>query len=133
MSDDPILAALARLETGQAAMFSRLERLEDGQAALATGMERLEAGQAALTTRLDRFDAGQTRLRADLMDRMDRLQDQLTDMRNDIAVNFGTADAAHRANDNTREQLSLLREQVSVMYQQIKRLEARVREITGDP
>jgi len=61
---------------------------------------------------------------------MDRLQDTLTAVREDVAVNMGAADAAQRVNENTREDLRSLREQVSVMWRQLKAVEARVREIS---
>jgi len=54
-----------------------------------------------------------TQMRVDLMARMDRLEDGLTAIRNDIAVNFGAADAVKRANDNTREEVRSLGEMVS--------------------
>jgi uncharacterized phage infection (PIP) family protein YhgE len=165
MSHDPILAALARLEAGQADVSDRLARLEAeqagmsdrlarweagqaqleaGQARLEAGQARLEAGQARLEAGQAQLEAGQSKLRSDFLDelgstraalmgRIDTLQDSLTEIRDDIAVNYGASNAAVRANDNTREQLGLLREQVNVMYQQIKRLESRVRDITGDP
>ena len=45
---------------------------------------------------------------------------------------MGRADAATRANDNTREELRGLNDQVSMMWRQMKRLEAKVRD-TGEP
>jgi stress response protein YsnF len=46
---------------------------------------------------------------------------------------MGAVDAVQRANDNTREMVRLQGEQLSVMWRQIKALEAKVREIRGDP
>ncbi len=51
----------------------------------------------------------------------------------DISVNIGAVDAVHRANDNTRDLVRQQGEQMSVMWRQLKTLEARVRGITGDP
>ena len=53
-----------------------------------------------MTTRIDRLEAGQIATRVDLMERMDRLQDSLTAVRDDIGVNMGAVDAMQRANDN---------------------------------
>ncbi len=72
-------------------------------------------------------------LRVDLMARMDRLENSLTDIRNDIAVNFGTADAVKRANDNTREEVRSLRDIVAALVRKIQTLETKVRDITGAP
>jgi chromosome segregation ATPase len=142
MSDEPntaIIAALSRLEAGQAA-------LQQAVAALATRAElaqvRAELTQVRLDLmgRMDRLEAGQERLetsqtslRADTMERMDRLQDSLTDIRNDIGVNFGASDAVKRANDNTREEVRALSEMMSALVRKVRALETRVREITGDP
>jgi hypothetical protein len=66
------------------------------------------------------------------MARMDRLQNTLTGVQDDISVNMGAADAVHRANENTRADLRGLQEQVSVMWRQLKTVEARVRQLSGD-
>lgn len=60
MSDDPVLAALARLE------------------------------------------AGQTTFRVDVMARMDRLENKLNDIRDDMTVTMAHAGRAHDAVDSTR-------------------------------
>jgi chromosome segregation ATPase len=161
VSDELILAALSRLEAGQTALREEVSslradvsRLEAGQTALREGVSalrgevaflrgevaslreevgRLAADQAALRADFARLEAAQTSLRVDCMARMDRLENGLTDIRNDIAVNFGATDAVKRANDNTREELRALGDVVSAMYRQIKALEARVRDITGEP
>jgi hypothetical protein len=112
MTDDPILAAL--------------ERLVVGQDVLTAGQEALAAGQARLAD-------GQDRLRMDLMARMDQVRDALTEVRDDIAVNMARAIRRTKRPIRTRQDTRLLSEQVATMERQIRRLEARVREITGDP
>jgi hypothetical protein len=72
-------------------------------------------------------------VRSDLMARMDRLQDALTAIRDDIGVNMGRADAAVRAHAGTREDVRGLEEQFGLMWRKIRHLENRVREIGGDP
>ena len=123
VNEDLILTALSRLEEGQA-------KLQDGQAKLEV---ILEERLARLEDRLAKLEDGHTRLRVELMARMDRLQDSLTAVRDDIAVNMGAADAMQRANDNTRDMVRAQSEQLSALWRQLKALEARVREITGDP
>ena len=105
MSDDPVLAAIARLEAGNA----RLEALTAG---LETGLDTLR--------REARADL--TELRVAMMGRMDRLQGTMTGIRDDIGVAMGSADAMQRANDNTRELVRLQGEQLTIMFRQIKRL-----------
>ena len=74
-----------------------------------------------------------TELCVAMMGRMDRLQDTVTEIRDDIGVAMGAADAMQRANDNTRELVRLQGQQLTIMFRQIKRLEEKVRSITGDP
>jgi hypothetical protein len=55
-------------------------------------LRRLEAG-------LTRLEAGQDILRDDVMNRLDRLQDALTAIRDDMRVNFSAIDTVRRARD----------------------------------
>ncbi len=94
MTDDPIPAALARLAVGQ-------DVLTAGQDALAAGQARLADGQ--------------DRLRMDLIARMDRMQDALTEVRDDIAVNMARAIRRTKRPIRTRTDTRLLSEQVATM------------------
>ena len=145
MSDDPILSALSRLESGQAALATgqakletRLGKLEEGQAALATGqakletrLEKLEEGQAALATdqkslRTDFLDElGKTR--TDVMGKLAEVRSDLTGMRDDISVNMGAVDMVRQVNDNTRADVTQMREQISVMWKQLKQAQDDIR------
>jgi methyl-accepting chemotaxis protein len=132
MSDDPIANILAALN-----------RLEVGQAELRVGQTELRDGQAHLRTELS-DELG--RIRADLMARMDRLQDAITAIRDDITVNFGRADHVQRNTDNARLELRALYEivagvrgelvtqngVVSGMERQIQRLQTDVRALRGE-
>jgi chromosome segregation ATPase len=123
MSDSPVLAALVRLEAGQT-------RLEAGYTRLEGELTSLKAEQTRL--RSD-FLAGLGKTRADIMERVDRVENAVTLIRDDIAVNIGAAEAVERANDNTRADVRTLGQQVSVMWKQIKQLQSEMREVRGDP
>ena len=123
---DLILIELGRLGTGLTAVQADLT----GVKADLTGVKGDLSG---LKTNLTGLETNMTNLRVDLMDRMDRLQNSLTEIRDDIGVNMGRAQAAVQANDNTREALRNLEDQVGIIWRQVKRLEAKMREITGDP
>lgn len=103
MSDDSTPRILAAVE----ALAGRTERLETGQRVtsetLAGRMDRLEV-------RLDQLEAGQNKLRAAVMERSDRVQNAVTQSRDDHAVNFGASDAVKRADENTREERRSLSE-----------------------
>ena len=88
MSDDPILAALGRLEAG-------LRNVRDDQ----------------------------TKLRVDLMDRM---ENGVTSIRDDIVVNMARSNLAHDSAASAHVELA-------VMWRKVNRIESDVREIKGDP
>jgi hypothetical protein len=157
MGDDPVLAAIAHLETkfdasvthlesAHGASIARLEtkldapivRLETIHDASIDSLEaKLEVSVARLAAGIDsaRRDAraDPTELRVAMMGRMDRLQDTMTEICDDFSVAMGSADVMQRANDNTRELVRLQGEQLTIMFRQIKRLEEKVRNITDDP
>ncbi len=66
-------------------------------------------------------------------DRMDRLQDALTAIRDHVGMTICRVDAAFRASPSAREDVRGLEQHVGIMCRQIRRLEDRVREISGDP
>jgi chromosome segregation ATPase len=136
VSDDPILSALARLETvlaavqaGQNAMQADITGLKEDVSGLKEDVSGLKNGQTGLTGRLDRLEAGQTSLRVDLMARMDRLQNAIGAVQEDIHVNYF---AATKATDDTRA-LALKVEtqglEIITMQQQILRLKTDVEEL----
>jgi hypothetical protein len=67
------------------------------------------------------------------MARMDRLQDSLSAIRDDIATNYGSADHVRRAHDNTREELRALADTQATMMRQIQRLQTDMRILKGEP
>jgi hypothetical protein len=68
--------------------------------------------------------------RVALMDRLGRLQDAITAIRDD-GVNMSHADRAHHAAD-TREELRSLGDLVNAMTRQINRLQTEVRQLKSD-
>jgi chromosome segregation ATPase len=137
MSEDRILAALNRLEAGQsllsagqADMSGRLERLEAGQQSMSGHLERLETGQQSL--RADFFEElGKTR--AAIMDKVETLQDAITAIHDDIAVNFGAVDQMRLVNNNTRDEMRGLTDTVARMMTLILRLQTEVAELKKKP
>ncbi len=70
-------------------------------------------------------------LRVDVMTTIEEIQDSLTRIRDDIAVNMGAVDMAREVNDNTRADLKQMREQMSIMWKQLKRLQTDVDGLRG--
>ncbi len=122
MSDD--MPAWAMGMEGRLA--STGERLQAGLTALRTDVTPLRTEMTALRTEM-------IALRTDLMERMDRLQNGMTLLRDDVSVNFGAVETVRRVNDNTREELRALGDVVSAMHRQIHRLQNDVRELRGEP
>ena len=114
-------------------VLAALDRLEAGQTQLGAHLDRLEAGQTQLGAHLDRLEAGQVQLRVDIMARIDRVQDTLTAVRDDITVVMGRADQAHRVADNVRDELRALNEVVTGVIRQVRNLQSDVRELRGEP
>jgi hypothetical protein len=119
MNDDPILAALARLEAGQTA-------LEAGQTALKAGQTALEAGQTALKAGQTALEAGQTALRVDLMARMDRLQHRMDSLDEHLTLGFGHSDRVERRAQAVSEDNRLLGEQMVILTKLLRQLEGRI-------
>jgi hypothetical protein len=94
MSDNPILAALTRLEAGQG-----------------------------------RLEAEQTRLRVDLMERMDRLQAGMDSFDDHLTMGLGNSDRVERKSDGAVEQTRLLGEQMTTMHRIVRRLESRMNDL----
>jgi septal ring factor EnvC (AmiA/AmiB activator) len=70
-------------------------------------------------------------LRGDLMARLDRHEDRLTAIREDIAVNFNRADRAVDAVKGLRTELDHLSTEFAGMTRQVRRLQTQLDEING--
>lgn len=66
-------------------------------------------------------------LRVDTMARLDRHENHLTSIRDDISVAMGGTDHMRRISDTTREDVRGLAEQLGTMWRKINRLEEVVR------
>jgi chromosome segregation ATPase len=128
MSDDPttvILAAITELRTDVTG--------------LRTGMTDLRTDMAGLHTRVDRLGTDMTglhgsvdRLRGDMMGRMDRLQNSITSLQDDVTVNFGHADRIERVARGASDEIRALGVEVTAMERQIQHLQAQVRALRGE-
>lgn len=83
----------------------RLERFGGLLENLVTRMENVESRLDKVESRLDGIEAGQIKLRTELSMRIDRLQEAVVHMKDDITVNFGRADYAQRLAAGLREDM----------------------------
>ena len=141
-----ILAALGRLESGQAQFDAKLDRFESAQtdlyAGLVTRVERLQDAVAAMQTRMDTQDEVLSRFRTDLVEelgrtrsalmaRMDRLQEALVVQHEAEVVNFGAAERAERIAKGAIDEGRILGEQFNALVRKVRRLEEEVRTLRG--
>jgi len=126
MADDPILLALETLMGGQTQMRGELADLRSELSDLRSEVSELRGGQSELRGELTQLRGEQTRLRVDVLDQLEKMENKLTLIREDIAVNMGRADAAHRAADNTRDELRALNAQVQAMERRQRMMNARL-------
>ena len=108
-----------------ARILAVLEKLESGQEQLRNGLEQLSNGQEQLSAEL-------TRTRADLMARMDRLEDKFTAQREGEVVNLGISERAERIAKGAQDEVRIMGEQVNAMFRQIRRLESDIRHLRGE-
>jgi len=130
MADDTTARILAALEETRAALATQLARLDEKVVGV---VARLAEDVSRLDGNLSRLDEKLDRTRADLMARMDRLQDAMTALRDDVTVNFGIADRVDSVAESARKETRALAEVVTAMQRQIARLQSDVRQLRGEP
>jgi len=133
MNGDLVIAALSRLEAGQMSLLADVASLKTDVASLKTDVASLKTDVASLKTGFASMQESQTSIRVEVMARMDRLQNSLTAIRDDITVNMARSDRAHDGVSATRDELRLLGQEVAISTRKLRQLEERVRSITGDP
>lgn len=112
MDDDKLLAALARLETGQEALGARLGRLD----------ARIDG----IDTRLGRLETGQTRLRTDLGASLERMNDKMTALTEHTVLALGAVEHARRTAEHARDEGRDLFGLVTTLQRQIIALTTRL-------
>jgi hypothetical protein len=84
------------------------------------------AGEARVAQRIDDRPAG-------IMARLDRMQEDLTRRLDAEVVNFGAAEHAERIARGALDEVRALGEQVNALTRLLRRLEAEVRSLRGQP
>jgi uncharacterized coiled-coil DUF342 family protein len=121
MSGEEIGSVLRRLSDGQQELIDTVTRLEH-----TVGAGRLPERVANLEGILERVEAGQNRLSADLMARIDRLQEGITQLQSEVVVNWGNTDRVDRKAQSAHDELTAVMKMVSEMLRMMRRLESRV-------
>jgi len=121
MVDDPtlrILDAIAQVRTGLTDEIGRLRA--DMQRSIKDVQGSVKDVQGSIST-----------VQFTLMARIDRVQDTLAGVKDDIVVNFAHSDRVERVARAGTEETRALAEQVTAMGRQIRRLSTRLDEIEG--
>jgi cell division protein FtsB len=129
MSDDPILAALSRLEAGQTHMEAELTCLATGQTHMEAELTRLATGQTHMEAELTRLATGQDMVRAEAADFREQVLNRLTAIREDIGVNMARVDRVAETVTDLRAELVSLRGENAALWRMIKAIESRVDQI----
>ena len=108
-------AGLGHLEPRFEHLEARFEHLGSRFEHLGSRLEPLEARLEHLETRLEHLEAGQTKIRAEIMDRIDRLQGTVELVREDSRVNWATADTAMNRVRNSRQDIENLLAMITAM------------------
>lgn len=87
---------------------------------------RLDQKVDRLDQKVDQLANDVTGLRVDLMARVDRLNDALGQLRDDMSVNFSNTDRVDRRAQSAHDEIRLAMEMVSGMVRSVRRLESRV-------
>ncbi len=129
MSDHPLQAVLAELLKFAQATRVAVEQLTAGHLTVVDRLTKLDAGQT-------RLEEGQTRTRVDLMARMDRLQNTLTERKDDadtlleiMALNQRLAEQAGSVAQSAFEVGGLNSSLYLQMAKRLARLEDQVRDL----
>ena len=119
MSDDgSVLAAIARLDGRFDHIDERIDRISERIDRISERIERVEQ-------RLGEVEATVQQLRVDVMGRLDRQQDDLTRIRDDIGVNYAANETARERNNQFRNEYNQLASQVSLVHRRLRDLEQR--------
>ena len=100
---------------------------DDALSMVLGALVRLEGNLAKVQDDLTSVRADLTSLRVDTMARLDRHENHLTSIRDDISVAMGGTDHMRRISDTTREDVRGLAEQLGTMWRKVNRLEEVVR------
>src|SRR3712207_3888692 len=113
-----LLAAMSALRADVAALITDMTAMRTEAATLRTDMATLRTETAAL-----RIDMATRTNIADIMARIDRLQEDLTRQRENSVVELGTSEMALRKNENTRKDVETLTEMVLALTRQVRRID----------
>jgi chromosome segregation ATPase len=121
-----VLGVLSSLQTNVSSLQTNVSSLQTNVSSLQTNVSGL---QTSVVDSIQRVVADQTRLRVEVMARIDRLQTTIELVREDARVNWATADTALSRVKNYREEIDHLTAIITAMERRHQTLAAAVDEL----
>jgi chromosome segregation ATPase len=112
---DVLLNRVQSIITSQDQQFSTLQELR-------ASVEELRASDDVLRASVERLTLEHPKTRSELMARIDRLQETVELVRDDLTVNWATANTAINRARNSREDVDDLQKQISAMERRYQTL-----------
>ncbi len=119
-------ADMTSIHTETAGLRSEMTSIHTEMAGLRSDMTSVRTGMADMEQRLT---GNLVKTRADIMERVDRLSDEVTGFRQDVAGNYTITMDAQRLAENVQQDLTALRQQVRQQGERLLTLSAQVAEI----
>ncbi len=119
MDDDRVLAALLAME----------DRLGTKLAGLDLRLDRLETRVSDLERRTSSTDTTVNELRSVMMAKLERIENKLTQISEDMQVTMGAASTAIQQREGDRRDLGVFVEMVTLMQRKMSRLQTDVEQL----
>jgi chromosome segregation ATPase len=113
---------VASISTRVESVATRVESVATRVESVATRVESVSTQLAGYEQRFDTLAGALLRVRGEIMDRIDRLQETVELVRSDARVNWATADTAINRARNTREDIDDLQKQIAAMERRYQTL-----------
>jgi chromosome segregation ATPase len=128
MSDgiNQVLAAIARVDDRVGRIEEPIDRMDGRIGRIAERIDRMDERIDRMDERTGRLEEELTRARVEVMARLDRQQDVLAGIRDDIRVNVAATDMVRDRHNAIRNDYDQLAHQVSVIHRRLIQLEQRV-------
>ena len=130
---EALSAAIERLVGHFTRVYDRFDQIDTRLIDHGKRLDHVNTMPADHGRRLDHIDANleavlgeALRSRSELMSRLDRQQDLLTAIRDDIGVNMAATVRVQKGGSETRQDMAQLSEQVSLIHRRLMQLEERV-------
>jgi vacuolar-type H+-ATPase subunit I/STV1 len=100
---------------------------------LLAGQESLQNAQMRLVGLIENLSNGLQRLRVEVMARIDAFQEAVISQREEAILSQGAAERAETIAKSAQGEVRAIGEQVNSLIRQMRRLQAEIRQLRGEP